>query len=523
MAANLAAFAFPVEWLEGAEQATDWPKIELDDLPESVRAIFMRVPVTQVDSQGYLRLYRPDGRLAGRVPLARTLWNSERDTLRDRLYTHVPWGIVLHWYGDRQGFDRSLDFYLRGFNSLREADGYQFRTSAHFLVGAAVPTAGADAAGQPIGIMQMQVPDKDGTPFVASHLKFLDLQAHQERRQYFMRALYQLGYANQRVHSFLQDLFDGPRLDPNMRTIAVEITGFDFDNTVNMPGEQQVANVLGLVWALMRRYGIPASNLLGHHEIQLGKADPGKKFMSLIRYLLGVKALMEPDDLMKELVFGQYHVAGQDPAQAVQEYFHFLREYFVLVSTPRKVYEWEEMTKFWAMEARLHGSRYASIPREKWLTPIIGSFSNVGSRFLDPENHEGVDMYSDVVSAQAEMSTTIHLSAPGECLYTGLMEGCRLGQMAIFRHRPLDGGETLTVYGHLNGLGDVRVGKSYPEGYTLGMIEKANGHLNPFLHYAVAYGATWNTDLSHYPRVPLNVGASWIRDRYLDPGEYLPG
>src|SRR3990172_6750047 len=401
MAANLAAFTFPFELPEGSVRANDWSKIELDDLPETIRDMMIRMPSARVDTQGYLRLYRKDGGLAGRVPLARTLWNIERDKIYDRLYTHVPWGIVLHWFGDREDFDGSLAAYLRGFNSLREADGYQYRTSAHFLVGAAPPMAGADAEGEPIGIMQMQTPDKDGTPFVASHLKSLDIQGHQERKQYFVRALYQLGYANPRVHSLLQDFFDGPYLDPNMRTIAIEITGYDFENPAHMPEEQQVANVVGLVWAIMKRYGIPASNLLGHHEIQLGKADPGKKFMSLIRYLLGVKALLEAEESMKGLVFGQFLTPGGDPAQAVRDYFHFVRDYFLLVGTPRKVYEWESLTKFWGLEAKLGGLKSASAQGNKLLLPILGSFSADGHRFLDPENHEGADLYAEGVREKA--------------------------------------------------------------------------------------------------------------------------
>jgi len=523
LAANLAAFAIPLDLPEQTQPAIEYPKIELSDLPEAVQRILSLTPRVLIDSEGYLRYFPRDGRPAGRVPLARTLWNRERDKIYDRLYTHVPWGIVLHWYGDRDGFDKSLAGYLRGFDSLREADGYQYRTSAHFLVGAATPTAGVDAHREPIGIFQMQDPDKDGIPFVASHLKSLDLQAHQERRQYFVRALYQLHYANRRVHSLLQDLFDGPRLDPNMRTIAIEITGFDFENPANMPGEQQVANVVGLIWAVMKRYRIPSSNLLGHHEIQLGKADPGKKFMSLIRYLLGVKALLESDDTLKDLVFSQFHTPGGDPAQAVREYFQFVRDYFVMVSTPRKVYEWEGLTKFWGLEAKLRGLQTASLKGEKWLRPIQGSTTSLGSRFLDPENHEGVDLYADQALDKVGTSTAIHLAAQGVCLYTGLMEGCRLGHMAIFRHRPLDAAEVLTVYGHLNSLGEVQVGRSYSQGHPLGSIEKGVGHYNPFLHYAVAYGATWNTDLGRQPRVPRNVGASWIRDRYLDPSEHQLG
>jgi N-acetyl-anhydromuramyl-L-alanine amidase AmpD len=50
-------------------------------------------------------------------------------------------------------------------------------------------------------------------------------------------------------------------MDPNMRTIAIEITGYDFENPEHYPGEQQIANVVGVVWAVMKRYGIPAMNI----------------------------------------------------------------------------------------------------------------------------------------------------------------------------------------------------------------------------------------------------------------------
>jgi len=274
---------------------------------------------------------------------------------------------------------------------------------------------------------------------------------------------------------------------------------------------------------VMKRYGIPVSHLMGHNEIQLGKADPGKKFMALIRYLLGVKALIEVDEAMKMQVFGQYLIPGRDPAEAVLQYFNFVRDYFVLVGTPRKVYEWEEITKYWYLHALVgdEGHRYRRVSNR--IAPIRGGMTNGGSRYLDPTNHEGIDLSTKGIAKRTETGTTIHLAADGECLYTGLMAGCRIGEMAIFRHRPLDGAEVLTVYGHLNGLGDVRVGNHYPQGYTLGTIEKRAGYGAPFVHFAVAYGATWTTDLSKHPVIPLNVGPTWIRDRYLDPGAYLEG
>lgn len=531
--ANLAAGAFsalaypvlayPIEWSDRQPILHDWPKLTLESLPQTVRNILSKAPRARVDAGGYLVVPGGAGKPPGRVPLVRTLWNQERSRLRDRLYRHVPWGIVLHWFGERESFEGLIAGYMRGFNSLRETEGYEYRTSAHFLVGDGVPFTSSDPGELLKGILQTQKPDQDGTPFVASHLKMLDLLGHKEHKQYFVRALYQLNYDNPRVHSLLQDLFDGPRFDPNMRTIGIEIAGYDFDNPEHMPSEQKIANVVGLVWALMKRYGIPASHLMGHNEIQLGKSDPGKKFLALIRYLVGVKALLENDGPMKMQVFGQYLIPGGDPAEAVRQYFSFVRDYFVLVGTPRRVYEWDEITRYWYLAALVQGTAHRYGQVSNWLAPIQGAITNYGFSYLDPTNHEGIDLCSDGIVKRTETETTIHLAADGECMYTGITAGSRIGEMAIFRHRPLDGAELLTVYGHLNGLGDVRVGAHYPQGFTLGAIEKRVGYRTPFLHFAVAYGATWTTDLSKHPVIPLNVGPTWIGDRYLNPGAYLEG
>ena len=37
------------------------------------------------------------------------------------------------------------------------------------------------------------------------------------------------------------------------------------------------------------------------------------------------------------------------------------------------------------------------------------------------------------------------------------------------------------------------------------------------LHFAVAYGAAWETDLNRHPFPLLNAGSTWIRARYMDP------
>ena len=111
-----------------------------------------------------------------------------------------------------------------------------------------------------------------------------------------------------------------------MRTIAIEIAGHSFDHPQFLPSDQKIANVIALVWALMKRYRIPATHILGHNEITLGKPDPGKKFLALIRYLIGVRALVEADIDSKHLVFGNFLGQEGDPELAVSRYFKFIRD-----------------------------------------------------------------------------------------------------------------------------------------------------------------------------------------------------
>ena len=72
------------------------------------------------------------------------------------------------------------------------------------------------------------------------------------------------------INPVLKDIFEGPEIDPNFRTISIEIVGSDFDNHENYPSDQKIANTLSVVWAVMERYGIRASDVLGHHEILIG-------------------------------------------------------------------------------------------------------------------------------------------------------------------------------------------------------------------------------------------------------------
>jgi hypothetical protein len=523
---GLGALMLPVNNIDFFRESIEWPSLRLDTLPQSTQEILSLVPTTMIGADGILYLSNSRESSPGRIPLARTQWNRENSSRTHRLTKSVPWGIVLHWYGDKENFDKTVTGYLRGFDSLRQVEDYMTRTSAHFLIGDQQPSIELRDPQDPVGIIQTQKPDLDGTPFVASHISGLDYEAHKGKRQYFVRALYQLGYEESGIHSILQDWFDGGRvIDPNMRTIAIELTGYDFENPAHYPSQQQIANTISVIWGVMRRYGISANNLFGHHELQLNKADPGKKFMGLIRYLISAKALVDNDPFMNQLVFGNYLGEDQDTLTAVQKYIKFVYDHLLMVSKPNRVYEWEALSGYWFL-ADLVGYLRTPTPMVNMVRPpLTEEFSNQGKSFTLPANHEGIDLYSisDNKNSNNNANRPVNLVANGICQYVGEQSGCSGGKVAIFRHRQMNGGEILSVYGHLDQIYDFKVGESYPIRYPIGEIHQLHDHLDPFLHFAVAYGGTWKTDLNKRTTLPLNAQATWIRERYLDPWMILSG
>ncbi len=346
-----------------------WPVLSLRQIPDAMRAILRLVPRLELDEQGFLKI-KNDHSSQDHILVAQTQWNLEHSFRWDRLVEEAEWGIVLHWYGDDLGFDQTVEGYLRGFNELRQVDNYLTRTSAHFLIGRVSPIPGLGGDQAKVSILQTQLADGNGIPFTASHLKPLDYKLHQERGQYFVRALYELGYSEPSIHSLLQDWFDGRRVDANQRSLAIELTGCYFDDPGHSPSTQQIANTLGVVWALMRRYTIKASSILGHHEVSLDKSDPGKRFMALVRCLLGAKALIENDPVMNELVFGQHLGLVQHPLSAARIYFQWVRDYLVLVSQSSQVLAWEEESGYWFLYDQIFGGSIST--RRLDADPIFG-------------------------------------------------------------------------------------------------------------------------------------------------------
>ncbi len=509
------AALLPRGWLRlQPPPAVPWPTLLVGALPDRQRAILRRLPELEVDQSGIF-CYLPGNSPAVPLPAAQTQWNLEHANRWDRLESGYPWAIVLHWYGDNPDTRQSMSSYLNGFNGLRWIEDYETRTSAHALVGTAHPAYRSGI----ISILQTQMPYADGTPLVASHLGRLDYLSHSQRQQYFVRALYTLNHQDPSVHSVLQDWFDGPVIDPNMRSLGIELTGRDLDAPGSYPSDQQVANTVALVAALMRRYQVRGSNLLGHNEIAINKPDPGKKLMALMRCMLGALVLTSNDPSLKELLFGQYLGEHGDPERAVRSYFQFGRDFLLLTGHPHQVYEWEAHSGYWELADLLPGSTHTLLPSARiFKLPLPGSQPLEGATFLNPHNHAGVDLYLPASSASAV--TDVQLSAPGECLYVGQDRYGHPGYQAIFRHRQLDGAEVLSLYANLNELGALQPGRVYPAGHTVGQLTSGRGQTY-LLHFGIAYGATWELDLQKNPYIPLNASVTWIRQRFMDPLEYL--
>lgn len=213
---------------------------------------------------------------------------------------------------------------------------------------------------------------------------------------------------------------------------------------------------------------------------------------------------------------------------AVGRYFKFVRDYLVLVSRPARVYAWEKSSQYWMLLDQLPMQELPAAVRKVAGTssfglPLDGKISLKGGVFLKPESHAGVDLFPEREQASRKLSgiSEVKLAADGVCLCAGKNGGDCAGKIVIFRHREQEGGEILTIYSHLSELANLQIGASYPKGHILGKIASPQVFMERFLHFAVAYGATWETDLSQSTDLPMNAKPEWIKERFLDPLAYL--
>lgn len=500
-------------------ESSPWPTLPASHLPATTREILKLVPSTQMGDDGLLHLASQAGKPDQKVPLVRTNWNIENSHNYNQLLTSQPWGIVLHWFGDQNDGQQNLDFYIRGFNGVRQIGEDYTSTSAHFLVGDHPPVDGRTDL---VGIAQTQAPAPDGTPYQAAHIRTLDFGSQADGRHYFISAMRKLNQDYPGLRTILQDFFALPGVPAHMQTLAVEITGNDFDNHACYPGPQKIANVLAVVRACMQRYQIPAINLMGHFEIQLSKPDPGKKFLALVKYLVAVLALVDQDQALKQLVFGPFLESSGSQYAAVKAYFQYLRQYLLLTTSPQHIYEWDAWSKYMIFYETLTTGIPWSNGCHSFLPPLKAPTWQQGFNYLNPENHDGIDIYpAPQTPAGNTQEREVHLLASGTCIHLGESTGIHEGYLAVFRHRQVEGSEIITFYGHLDEFTDLQVGAQYPGGWVIGKINTAKSTPHGFLHFSVAYGPAWETSLHLNPNTPLNAGPTWIRKHFMDPANFL--
>jgi hypothetical protein len=69
--------------------------------------------------------------------------------------------------------------------------------------------------------------------------------------------------------------------------------------------------------------------------------------------------------------------------------------------------------------------------------------------------------------------------------------------------------------------GDIRPGNLLTTGTRIGKVCGNSVYPESYLHFAIAFGATWETDFCTRPYVPINAGSSWISNRFFDPIRFM--
>ena len=153
------------------------------------------------------------------------------------------------------------------------------------------------------------------------------------------------------------------------------------------------------------------------------------------------------------------------------------------------------------------------------LHPLLLPARLSGDTFLVPGHHEGVDLH--LPSAAPGESLPVQLAASGECLFAGPEPGYCPGLAAVFRHMQPDGAHFLTVYARLTLRAGMASGRSYTTAAPVGQILRPTAAHSAYLHFAVAYGASWEADIATHTTPLITTTSQHLRTRYLDPLPFL--
>jgi hypothetical protein len=206
----------------------------------------------------------------------------------------------------------------------------------------------------------------------------------------------------------------------------------------------------------------------------------------------------------------------------VLTYFKFIRDYLLLTTFPKHIYEWDTWSKFQFAYDAIQGIQSEQFLVKDVYFPIQEHYWRPGFSFPEPGNHDGIDFYPYLgKTLRDDPELNVHLIANGTCIYIGESIGIHDGQLAIFKHRQKDGSEIISYYGHLKTIRNLKLGGKYPGGWVIGTINNPQDPPYGFLHFSLAYGPSWELYLNINPNIPLNAGPTWIKTYFIDPTIYL--
>jgi hypothetical protein len=347
MAGGVAALNKPGRLLDFAENlgVSNWPEIDMNQLPENIQNILETVLPSRVNSAGVVEISDKDPRVFSKVPVIQTEINRKNlELAKENLNFLCPntAGIVFHSF---DATDYLLKTYMpNGTAKEYVENGFGSLTSAMFLVGDAPFDSSKDLVNSAPSIVQCELPSPDGRLVPSAHVSKVSQEEEYVKKQPFVQSMYrvcnQFGFDSET--SVLQTVHQkGWSPSPNRSTMGIEITGIDFDQPGNFPADKKISSVVTLASALVKKYKIcPAYDFFGHREFDLGKADPGRRLTYLMKVLVGVECLINKDEELKNVVFGPFVEKSASKIGGVQKYFDFITTYFRISSDASEAEEY---------------------------------------------------------------------------------------------------------------------------------------------------------------------------------------
>ena len=329
---------------------------EIDEalpLNERVAEIFSLVEPLSFDSKGNLVVEReskeePDVRVFRRVETIPTQYSMTETRRVNKVEL-----LVVHYDGNDRFWDVSGTKVERHAEStvwLLDRNGF----STHWCVDGFPIEELKEGFVSGYGVLQTQPGSGDSKlPLIGAHVK---MGVEDDSKVDTLQLFGKLG-----IQSRLQSLYERKVGSFNFHTVGFEQVGTDFDlgfPSKNQPDNQQIANALSLSIAVMKQHNLTVWDVVGHHEVQELKSDPGDYYMATLRFRLGVATLK--GELPESLVF-----AGYEEAPDKEAYFRKVYEY---LSERKKgwLWHWKDLVGYDEFMKSLSASVLQKEGESKW-------------------------------------------------------------------------------------------------------------------------------------------------------------